>query len=425
MSNKLQCPQCGASNSTKISETEHHCDYCDSNFTTGKKQEEYKGDAFKKSAEFKATIALQAETIGKQNKRKAILIFSIIGLLFCIIFFVSYKMRKGGKSYWSAPSVIQFDVFAGSKGPVIWYLEEFSGSGLDSAKFVLRIVDPATSSTLKEMNLVPVMTWKEGFDSNEFIGEQFAFGDTCWITSDRDGLIARDIYSGEIIVDAQKLGQVYPKLAGGVSKAKFDSDDNTFDLTSSDGLEYVFAPKTKTLVKKEEVVKSKSRDTSTVRTFFLVSTEMRPHLFKSVEKTSPRATTSKAFSHDLEKFDGTNFSALFNPSIISITKLNPDVVYFNGKIIFEDGNKTILYYQDNVNKKSALNIACINADGKERWKLGGTAMGDFSNAFAENNFNLKFITSENKLYMYMQYPSIRIIQIDIDSGKTGWYYKGE
>lgn len=188
---------------------------------------------------------------------------------------------------------------------------------------------------------------------------------------------------------------------------------------------FVFAqnPKSKQLLSKDDFEKA-NRATTNERTFFIVSEGLRPHLYKTVEKTSPFAAESKVFSSQLEEYNGSNFSEQFNEDVSSVEKLNPDRVYFNGKTAWQDGHKAVIVFQENSNKKSGLHVSCVDAGGKETWKLDAKDIPDFSAAFAENDYALNFLSSQNKLLLFIQFPLPEAVQVDLGTGKINWQYKG-
>jgi hypothetical protein len=438
MANKYQCPQCGAASSSRISATEYHCIYCESNFPVEVSNPEMITNFFRTSSnvsdEMKAKLAeLRAKTTPEalaamraKAKRLALIImisvFVFIGAIFSIVFSATKSSHNDSLSngYWQDPTTSKFHVFSGSKGPVLWYILEQSGSHLDSSRNTLRIIDPIKNTTLAEFNFIPVMTWSDGFHSGDYIGDFYSFGDTCWNCSEKNGLVARNIYTGKVIIDGKQLGTMYPKLAGGISKASYSSYDGKFELTTNDGFDFYFSPQLKQVYTKDEWEKLDD-DNSVTRTFFTLSDEKRPRLFVSSEKTSAHAYSSKVYSSDLENYTGKTRPDGLNDNVISLAQILPDITFFNGFIEYSDNDKTIVLYQSSIAKTSELHIACISKDGKILWNNSGKEVKDvFLETFSNNNRGIDFVYSKSALVLFYQYGDDNVMGLDWNTGKVLW-----
>ena len=440
--NKYQCPQCGAASSTRITNSEYHCIYCNSNFPVEVSNPEMVQNFFRTSTnisdEMRARLnELRARTSPEalalaQAKAKKIAVVILVGVLLFVggilgfVFSMTSKNHSTADSlsdgYWGDPTTNKFHVFSGSKGPVLWYILEQSSDHLDSAKFSLRIIDPVQNKILSTANFVPDMTWSDGFHSGDLIGDFYSYGDTCWNTSVTNGLVARDIYTGKIIVDAKQLGTIYPKLSGGISKASFTSYEEKFELTTNDGFDYYFSPLLKQVYSKDDWEKL-SDDKSVTKTFFQVTDEKRPRLFVSEEKTSPNAYSSRVYSSDLENYNAKTTPGEIGHNIISLSQLLPDVTFFNGSIGYSDNEKAIVLYQKNAATNSELNVACISKDGKIMWEVKNKEIEEaFQKTFSENNRGIECVYSKNALILYYQYGDDDAIGLDWNTGKILWHH---
>jgi hypothetical protein len=440
--NKFQCPQCGAASSTKVSDTVYHCIYCESNFDVEPSREEMISNLFKTNSESRQKLADQIAAIRSGGtpemktaaKRRAFIVLGVIfGFLFLIGGIVFYNVRKQFKSTIAAAnalvensSINKFGVFSGSKGPVIWMLLEEEGSMTDSVHYLLRIINPQNQQTMKEIQFIPAMTWDDNFDASKFIGTFYPFGDTCWITSEHDVLYARDIYSGKIISTVNMLGNKFPEFSKGITKVDWGYSNKIFYVTSNDGFDFVYAPDVKKVFKKEDWDNRDNKNADAVtKTFFILTDGKRPELFKSVEKTSPFATSSKTFSSDLEKYDPKKRPWGLSDDVISITPLLPDKTFFNGSVEYSDNDKAIVMYQNSIAKKSALHISCISADGKTVWDISGNEVKSFIDIFSDNNHGVDFIYSPTAVILYEEYGDHNAIGLDWKTGKVLWSFSTE
>lgn len=440
----IQCPQCGAVSSSKLSETEYHCVYCDCSFTVGMTKEEMIAKLLNKSGNTKpysdalqyrqeklAAMSEEARAALKVGKKRALIfVFIFFGFIIgvCSIVYISVHKAATGISdivnnVIVNSTVSKFKVFSGSKGPVIWMLQEQSASMNDSTHYILSIIDPPSKKHLKDIEYIPAMTWSDAFNSNKYIGDFYAFGDTCWIVSEQYGLTARDIYTGKIIIDAQKLCKMHTELQKGITKAEWGYSNRYFSIMTNDGYEFIFLPDQNKIFKKDDYDENKRDDGKMVtRNFFVLSDSKRPELYLSNEKTSPFATSSKLYSHLLENFDPKNRPFGMSDDIISATHILPDLIFFNGFILYSDNDKTLIAYQNTVAKDSPLHISCIGANGKIIWNIAGKEVQAFEQEFSGNNRAIDFAGSKNIIALFTDYGDHDAIGVDWKDGKILWQF---
>ncbi len=440
--NKLQCPQCGSTTTTKVSEGVYHCPYCESNFnvevskadmisnilkmsqeTSNRTSEESKRIYAEKLAQMKAGLTPEQKAAMKRRARIALIItFGFIALIGSIVFFsVRSAIKNAAVTMEQNASVSKFCVFSGSKGPVIWMVKELEGSISDSVHHPLQIINPSNGQVEKEMQFIPAMTWEDNFNSGKYIGEIYSFGDTCWMISEHDILTARDIYSGKIIITVDQLAKLYPELSKGITKAEWGYSDHDFTLTTNDGFEYIFNPDSKKIIKKEDAEKHDEKNRVT-KNFFILSDSKRPSLFKTVEKAYPNSTSSDVFESELENYVPGKRPDNMSDNVISITQLFPDKTYFNGFIEYADNEKALVLYQNSIAKKSALHISCVNADGKELWDFSGKETKPLSDVFSDNNRGINFVYSKTAAIVFCEYDDHNAIAFDWNTGKVLWSF---
>ncbi|HEU4719098.1 MAG TPA: hypothetical protein VFU15_14740 [Bacteroidia bacterium] len=440
MENKIQCPQCGAASSTKISDTEYHCVYCNSNFQVElskaemiasllhKLEEPPKKSDFREQVEkLKAEALRSPEKMAEIRRRNRITVSIILGffVVLGLVIFFSARSGKSGTTIagtdgsWETPSVYRFQVFAGSKGPVIWIISEQSGYSLDSARFTLKIINPVNNTTLTEFPVVPDMSWHAGFDIDKTLGDFYACGDTCWVISENAGLTARDIYTGKIIIDEKQMKLVDPKLSAGVSKASYRYYDHNFEVTTNDGFEYIFSPGMKHVFTKDEW-KQLGRTRSVVKTFFILTETKRPQLFCTKEKTSPVESSSSVFTNELENFTPGKRPDNISDNVLSIDHLLPDKTFFNGKIEYADSAETIVMYQDGIGQNAGVHVCSISSAGNQLWDTGGDALKNFRERFAETSGGIDFVYSPSGIILYSQYAGESAEAFDWKTGKLLW-----
>ncbi|HWY33720.1 MAG TPA: hypothetical protein VNX68_03690, partial [Nitrosopumilaceae archaeon] len=245
--------------------------------------------------------------------------------------------------------------------------------------------------------------------------------DTIWIPTEEDGLVARDIYTGTVIVSSAQLSQKFPELAKGISKAEKEWGKKVFKLSTADGFEYYFSPVTNSIYKKSEL-EHQLKSNGSPRTFFILADGKRPLLYKSIEKRNPLYRLSDVSSYDLEHYNnkGNNFRK--SSAVISIKELNPDKPYFNGIIAYSDEKKVIILYQPENSKKSEMIVSCLDADGHELWNIKGKDTEDFRTVFADSNRAIDFSSSSSTLILYFRRANCIAMGIDVNTGAIKWKY---
>src|SRR5665213_1479819 len=235
--NKFQCPQCGSTTTTKVSEGVYNCPYCESNFDVDvskqdvfesfvKSSQQNQINYAEKLAEIKSKFSPETVAVAQEKGRiVVVIVLAFVMFILGVAGFIITKAAKNGKAAVNGlvenSTLNKFTVFSGSKGVAVWLLQEQSKSMQDSTHYILTIVDPQTKKHLNEIEFIPAMTWEGAFNASKLIGDFYPFGDTCWIVSETNGLTARDIYTGKIIVDGNKLGTMFHDLSKGISKAEW------------------------------------------------------------------------------------------------------------------------------------------------------------------------------------------------------------
>jgi hypothetical protein len=431
MAEVIECPQCGSTGLTKISVTEYHCPYCNSNFTLGMS----KADMIAKA--LGNTGFSNINYPDAKNKKLVYIIIAgvimvsvIIPLIVNTIFVhtPAHKSKTGAyvmvNNVIENASVTNFKVYGGSRGPVIWMLQTQSVSMQDSSHFILSIIEPKGNKHLKDFEYVPAMTWDDAFHSDKCLGEFHGFGDTCWNASEQYGLRAFDIYTGKIIIDGAKLGRMHPELGKGITKVEWNSYYRNFTITTNDGFEYVFLPDQNKMYKKKEFDEQNSRSdkgNAVIRNFFVLTDSKRPELFISTEKTSSLTSSAHSFDFDFDHFDPNN-KPFFAQNVISVKHILPDLIFFNGHIAYSDNDKVLITYQNSVAKNSPLHISCIGSDGKIWWNIYGNAIKSLEAEFSANNQNIVYGGTKKEAVLFYEYGDHNAIGIDWKSGKILWQF---
>ncbi|MBI3509583.1 MAG: hypothetical protein HY064_02895 [Bacteroidetes bacterium] len=436
--NKYQCPQCGAASSMKVSATHYHCIYCDSDFEVKADAGDLINDILKKqTANYTSTPYQTNPSANYPNydelsrKRKtAVMTGMLAGIVMVagVAGFVFFKAKNttgnslGGDRNWSAATITSYHLFNGSKGPVAWVLSEQSGFSLDSERYTMQIFDPIKNSAKKEFLFVPDVTWHDGFSSGDFIGDFYAQGDTCWQANKRDGLIARDIYSGNVLVDANQMKKNYPQFAAGITQVSSYYNNRYFEVNTADGFDFVFLPSLKKVYSKSEWDKAND-ERKVMHNFFTLSESSRPALYISKEKSYALDPTSMLFANEVDGYGSLAGMPDYMRADVKEFKNIPDKVFFNGTLLSANDARAVIAYKESNAQQSALHIVCYDNSGKQLWDLGGSSLKPFSDEYGANNNALQLVEGKNNIVIYMTAGNRNAIGVNVATGKISWSYE--
>lgn len=434
MAKPIECPNCGGNNPVKLSGNEYKCGYCDSEFyiNTGKQrstpiegmQEERPFEKYKKM--------IQAGTYDPLKTAKKIRIFVFvfvflmigIGLTISIITMNNVnnqitQITSGipQEDGWQAPTVNRFYVFEGSKGPVIWSVIQQTRQGLDSARYYISLTDPVKNKEIATLQILETMTWDESFHFSDMWGEIEVYGDTVWIPSETNGIHGRDLYSGEIVMDDERMAENFPELKNGISKATVQSYRKTFELLTDAGFKFLFLPAEMKVMSEEKFNNNKEK---VVKTFYVIMDENRPFLLRIHEEIEKYRYNPRTFIHDPENFFKNKKHRNRNEAEVdSVRTENP---LFGVKILWSDDNSVVVMYRESLKKESKVHVTRFNADGSEKWDITGNSLGDFNKTFSEDIY---FIThsSTEEIALSFQRANRFAIGIDIEKGKVNWTFE--
>jgi hypothetical protein len=441
---QIQCPSCGANSTFKKPDGTYHCNYCQGTFEV---EEDQPKNDFKEQKKKELLELLQKQQkVSKEDilntikasqpevaaaGKKLGCIITVVTLTFVagILSFVFFKVNKSMKesgidifSDWQSKSLSGYQCYLGSKGPVAWQIYSQSRNKLDSAKYTIKIVDPATQKVLEEKLQVPVMTWKESFQVEKQVSSQFfQMGDIAYNVSEDNGLVGYDIYTYDVKEDEESLSKKFPELKSGISKADYMWNKDAFSITNNNGKEYVYYPESNQLIAKQDDDNDRHQDTLTSTDVYLSDNKQAEAYLIRVrgDKKNPGYDVRSGIVEDYpERKD--HYKRSYH--IYSLQKLSGKV-YFRALPMARYQNNLIVLYTDNLSKKAKIHLESIGTDGNPKWTNTDAILQDLKTT--SDKIHCEFHSNGNLLILNVSSPKRKTICFDLASGKLLWTYSPE
>ncbi|MBA3664746.1 MAG: hypothetical protein H0W61_11135 [Bacteroidetes bacterium] len=418
---KIECPACGAASVFKINATEYKCNYCQVNFIPGEEETKPVSNSF-----FEHTTNTHGRhvTIIRDPRKAKIagvilfsLIISFIAGIAGVIFYSASTIEKknfGNNPDWQSPTLNKYIAFAGSKGPVVWEILEYTGTKLDSARHELLILDPKTQNVISEIPFGKTTTWKENFNFYNALSHEFlVLNDTLYNGSEGGGLQAFDLYTGQRLLSNLDFEQRFPELKEGISKVDSRLYNNLYVLNTNAGNEFYYYPQRNLLRTKKEEDNSYKTDTATRKNFYL-SEGKKPFLYLITQKEGPN-TAAVVYNTYLEGFSkGDHY---YKKQFRSLEKIG-DKVYPCAQRLITNPDFVVLAYLSDFSKKPVTIIEKIDASGKSLWQNRDTALAALISNFSVDNLHLNYNASKTEIVLYNSSSINRSLGIDLSTGIT-------
>lgn len=429
MAKMIKCPSCGAADYEKIDETHYRCNFCESSFISEEKKKQTDINDFLNQFGRQAAAQRQFNPAQAKGARSIVFIISLIILVIGvgIAVFVGSAVNNAiesapGKmpedSYWQQGSVQNFNVFEGSKGPVIWIMIQQSSKKLDSAKYTIQIIDPKKNKIMHESQFMR-MTWNEGFNFRNYMNGMLSYNDKVYFLSDASGIAVYDLYSGKRIYTSEQFAAKFEELKAGIVNAKDKYYKDAIELMTKDGFTFNFLPKLDRLVSEEEF--NNYEKVTALTGGFVTIGEPRQKLYYVFSKQD---TLRADFSFSEYYLNQYLLNAKAGSKKERAYEADPNKVFFNIKYLLRSKNRVVFAYTENVDKKSASHIISYLASDltKPAWEINLSTVKYFEKAMAEDYY-LRAHGSENEMAVWYESAQKSVCGISLQSGKVTWTYQ--
>jgi DNA-directed RNA polymerase subunit RPC12/RpoP len=426
MADLIKCPNCGASNADKKSETEYVCNYCESQFVIGqKKSQTTVDDALRQMHR----VYSQQKTVASPKSVRLVVLMIVIsvfgvgiGIFVSVYNAINSSIESGPGTiaeddYYNAASPNKFYVFTGDKGPVVWFLMNQSSKKLDSSKYSLQLVDPKKNELIKQKHFI-TMTWQESFNFGNYLSEMVCARNNVYFLSDAKGINVYDLYSGKLIIDNKKFANRFPELKGGIVSAKNMYYKNAIELMTNDGFKYYFLPLYDLLVSEKDF-----NDYQKGQGFiggFVVSGEPRQKLYYIISKQD---TLRNDFSFSEYYLDDYLRKGKLNGNGEKGFAVDTSQTFFNVNFLLRNKNQVIFVTTENVAKDSKASIISYSKNDftKPLWKTDLSSIKGFENA-VKDGYYLRTNVGKNELAVWYESATKIAFGLELKTGKINWDY---
>lgn len=414
---QIQCPACGANSTYKTAQGNYMCNYCQSTF------------------EVTAATKPYTQTFSNTNSKPLnpaagkIIAFVFIGVFVAMmgvgvsVFLftkntVSTNPVEEIFSEWQKPYIHHYECFVGSKGPVAWVITQQTRNKLDSVKYQLKIIDPATNKIMASKNYLPPMTWKESFNTDKKIDNEFVLINDLAYNSSEDNLTcAFDIYSFEKKEDAESLKNKFPELSSGISKTELIRYKNAFKLTTNNGDEFVYYPSRNMIRSHKDDNMSYRTDTTTVHQIYLRENENHKQLWLVKQMIDASRNEMDVYGYNLDEIA----KGVKSRGPVKSAKQISDKKFFKAQGLVRYSNKFVLIYAENLSKKAKVILESFYTEGKSNWQIAHPDLQKLIESPFQT-LNCDYRTNGKTLVINLNGANRKSVCFDLESGKHLWTY---
>ncbi len=406
---KIQCPSCGASSVFKLNTEEYKCNYCQTNFVVDEKG--------LNTPNFQtAGIKPGLNKIGCIVAGIAAFVFIMIGVG---VFLGVKKASSNKKSFskmmesWNTPNVTRYQVFVGSKGPVIWEIIEETTRKMDSAKHSIRIVDPYNNAIKVNNQYGETTTWRDNINFYEKLDYDFLLvNDTLYNGSNIGGMQAFDLYSGKQLLDNSFFEKKYPQLKTGIVKVRPQLYYSNFIISTNDGDDYYYYPERHLLRNKSEEDDAYKTDTLTAQNFYF-SEGKKANLYLAIKKED-RSKTSTLSDYYIEGYQKKD--SYYKNYFKKLGKIT-DKTYPCAQRLISNKGAVVFAYLSDFSKNANLILEKIDEHGKTLWQNNDKELLSFIENFTSTNLYLKYSYNGSQIVVFGNSP-YKSVGINLNTGKT-------
>jgi hypothetical protein len=422
MKQVIQCSSCGSNSTFKIANGQYKCNYCQINFSVLEKKLE--NDEIKLSEFINQNQRTGEEVFqNAQKKSKPVLIFVTIAIaLFGMglagsLIFIKQKTLSNSNFFsnkWQAPSIEKYAAYAGTNGPVIWLIYKQQTNTLDSAKYTLRIIDPISKKTTKQL-LLGEMLWKNSFNwHKKFDYNFFPVKNVLYSVSEENGLQGFDIYTGKLIIDNKTLQTIFDELKNGIAEVKNEAYKGRCVLTTKDGNDYYYIYGLNAVKALDDEKNDHKEYGKNWKEQIYVTREKKSKLYL-INVSNDYFSGIQIQNSFIEESDKISYSSSSN-YYKSIKQLN-DKIYAKAQPIDRTDSTIILFYASDFSKAAKGILECVNNKGISKWQLTDTIFNKFIQQNTSDNFYLDFNTVDKTLVINFSQAYYQSMGVNLETGK--------
>ncbi|HLP14418.1 MAG TPA: hypothetical protein VK177_20985 [Flavobacteriales bacterium] len=442
MAKTVICNQCGAADLIKVEESEYKCRYCHSRIVLEKPKLDL-GNFIKT---FNPTHVITPSQTAYTPDGQVVKRVSRLGCMIVVIIFmgilsgiivpiiIAFSGRSGGtdsktgSSDWKLSYTQQTFYATGSKGGVIWQLDD-ENYNYEKNRNVLSILDAKTKKVLyTEIYVKEHKSGETVASSWDLFNGGRVIGDTIFFTPKNGGLVARNIYTGKVIIN----NATFEKLLGEqIAEARAYINANTneqdyLEVKSALGDEYYYYPAKNKFVKREEVRNTKETEKTAKYFFIATGSNDKKHVLRVNQKIAPYERVGFFMPGSYNEYKKQKQYYTHYHLVNSIDSIPAKNAFFDPAFITWDDTSFVIYYKENLLENSPRILARYGLSGKQLWKRIPTQEKPFSQLEKkEENPRFDILLINERLVISLNTGQKSAMEIDPANGKISWTYKSE
>jgi len=355
-----------------------------------------------------------------------LLILLVGGLIYGLRYWHSKSVPDyiyyGSSFNFFAMNLTKVDFAFTDKGPVLWIYSYHRGFDKRSRYYTYQIdiINPQKQTLIKRVFLNQdnqSTSTSEIFDFKLINNQFFAFNKTLRIQW-------RNPYNSEIMGDEKSLIQKFQQLQAGVGEMK-DNNNNWYEITTKDGLKFLYSPEYNRLVTNEEKEairrnyydKDLNLNDKNIRLQYawaldgdlrkqlylvkkheLITETMYPQSLSNFAEQIKRKAEERQRKEDYRKQEALHkkgYPDLLAERIAEFEKRQAqqnqerearyrkdqqlvmhlkDKIFLEGEIVYQDSILCVVLHQSEIGEKARCNLTCVESNGKVRWESKESAI---------------------------------------------------
>lgn len=438
----IKCTQCKAADLTKTEENVYQCNYCGSKIIIDEPKfnfndffkDTFKDGNFKKYGYSYTTTdpGTQTTVLHKPARLGCFIgIFLLLGITSGIVIPIISKFgNQNSKTStgltkesngWQLSYTNNCLYAYGSKGPVIWVFEEYN-KDWKRKKIMLTILNPITKKFLIQKAVVPDTDYNANVPSvwDLFQGGK-VFGDTIFFSPKKGVFEARNIYSGEVVMDRKQLELLSGSAIASVQTYSSSRDPYIRIESAMEDVLY-YLPTSKKVVNRD--VYNKDETFQFKYYFALIGSGDKKSLARIYSKVKAGEKSNYIYFYSFKDYNSSKQYYSRSTNIKSVDSIPTGQYYFNAELLDWTDTTAVLKYKENKLEESPYHLSCVHKSGKTKWSVCLDKLQYFKPKDA-TDLRFEFMAFNGKIVVTANNARNSAIGIDANTGKVEWDLKIE
>ncbi|HYG50711.1 MAG TPA: hypothetical protein VD905_07395, partial [Flavobacteriales bacterium] len=333
---------------------------------------------------------------------------------------------KTGSPGWKLSYTQQTFYANGSKGAVIWQLDE-ENYNWEKTRNVLSILDAETKKVLhSEIFVKEHKTGTDAASTWDIFNGGRVIGDTIFFTPKGSGLVARNIYTGKIIIGNDGFEKLLgDQIAEARAYINFSTNDKDYlEIKSAQGDEYYYYSSKNAFVRRDEI-RNNSKKTAKYY-FILVGNNDKKHVLRINQDIAVHDRAGFFHPGNFREFNQQKKYYAKYHYVNSLDSVPAQHVFFDAGFITWDDTSFVVQFKESVLETAPRVIARYGLSGKQLWRIVPVQEKPFTQLKKKEESPRFDILLNNKTVMVTLGGAQKsAMAIDPGNGKILWTYISE